>query len=568
MATLWRLAGDTPGLKKVAALAVLASLTEGFGIVLLVPILATMTDGRDGMGGLAGWLPALPLASLLGIVLLLVAARLLLRHVLTLEQARARFAVVDRLRHDIYAGLHHAEWRWTAQQRQADNVSVLVTEIGRIAQGLQDAIQLIGMVCSAMIFGLAAFLLSWPTALVAALAGGLVILVSRRQRHRARALGRALGPLNRRVHRTAQEGIQAIRMSKLLGREQAEVAELDDAVGELRAAQWQHLRDNGRAGILGQLAMAALVIGAILFGIEVAKLGVATLLPMVLVIVRIVPALEGLQSGWQHWLEVAPAVDAAHALIGTLDGLAEPCGEAAPAPLQLVHTIKFDDVLVRFEGRETPALAAIDLAIPALCTTAITGPSGAGKSTLADVLMGLIVPDAGLVSIDGVPLSGAMRQQWRTSVAYVEQEVVLRNGSIRDNLTAANPDASEAEIDAALDAASAGFVRALPQRIDSEVGDNGVLLSGGERQRIALARALLRKPQLLILDEATNALDPDNEAAIRAALNQLRGRITIVVISHGSAMIDDVDLGIRLEAGRVASIRDCTGDNQLCAVPG
>lgn len=116
----------------------------------------------------------------------------------------------------------------------------------------------------------------------------------------------------------------------------------------------------------------------------------------------------------------------------------------------------------------------------------------------------------------------------------------VAHGTIRSNLTAARPGANEADLWTALDAASAAFVPLLPKGLDTEIGDNGVLLSGGERQRIALARALLRDPQLLILDEATYALDVDTETAIRAALNRLHGRMTIVIISHGSALIEDV----------------------------
>jgi ATP-binding cassette subfamily C protein len=195
----------------------------------------------------------------------------------------------------------------------------------------------------------------------------------------------------------------------------------------------------------------------------------------------------------------------------------------------------------------------VSLTLPARSTTALLGPSGAGKSTLADVLGGLVTPDSGEVQIDDTTLDGPARLAWRSAVAYVEQEPVLFHASIRDNLLWAVPGASEADLFAALDQASAGFVRTLPHGLDTVVGDGGRQLSGGERQRIALARALLRRPQLLILDEPTSALDAGNEASVLAALKALRGSVTMLVIAHRGALAGLAERTIRLDGGRIVA---------------
>ena len=140
---------------------------------------------------------------------------------------------------------------------------------------------------------------------------------------------------------------------------------------------------------------------------------------------------------------------------------------------------------------------------------------------IADLLGGLVSPDRGRVLVDGVVLDGGARQGWRSRVAYVQQEAVLFSGTVRDNLLWAKPGASQAELDRALDRAAAGFVHDLPGGLDCPLGEGGRALSGGERQRIALARALLREPDLLILDEATNALDAASEAVIADAVTQI-----------------------------------------------
>jgi ATP-binding cassette subfamily C protein len=181
------------------------------------------------------------------------------------------------------------------------------------------------------------------------------------------------------------------------------------------------------------------------------------------------------------------------------------------------------------------------------------GASGAGKSTLADVLMGLLQPDDGCLCVDDVRLDGATRMAWRRSVAYVPQEVFLFHDSIRNNLLWGYEAASEAELITALKRAAADFVFDLPAGLNTLVGDGGVRLSGGERQRIALARALLKRPSLLILDEATSALDLESEARVRRSIENLHGDLTVVIIGHRLPTLEHADQVVVLDQGRIAA---------------
>lgn len=184
--------------------------------------------------------------------------------------------------------------------------------------------------------------------------------------------------------------------------------------------------------------------------------------------------------------------------------------------------------------------------------TAIAGPSGAGKSTLADVLLGLLEPAAGAVLVDGLAVDDANRRRWRRSCGYVPQDPYLFHDTIRANLVWARPGAGDAALWRALElAAAADFVAGLPQGLDTVVGDRGSGLSGGERQRIALARALVGEPTLLVLDEATSQLDADNERLIVASLRSLRGRVTVVAVAHREAVLAAADRVVSLDAGRV-----------------
>jgi ATP-binding cassette subfamily C protein len=180
------------------------------------------------------------------------------------------------------------------------------------------------------------------------------------------------------------------------------------------------------------------------------------------------------------------------------------------------------------------------------------GPSGAGKSTMADLILGLLSPDHGTVKIDGNPLSGGFLHRWRQSVGYVPQDTFLFHDTIRANLLWARPDAEEKDLWHVLRLSAAdGFVSGAPQGLDAVVGDRGGWLSGGERQRIALARALLREPSLLLLDEATTSLDTESEEYINEAIDRLHGKLTIVMIAHRSAAIRRADRIVVLDKGQI-----------------
>jgi ATP-binding cassette subfamily C protein len=278
--------------------------------------------------------------------------------------------------------------------------------------------------------------------------------------------------------------------------------------------------------------------------------GAELILPVVAVSLRALPLLPILHHCWQAWIYARPAIERSAALIALTEAAREPDPTGDPPPT-VAREVALRSVTVCFSHRDRPALAEVDLVLPARGVTALIGPSGAGKSTVADVLGGLLVPDSGRMEIDGAPLAGPALRNWRRQVTYVQQDPWLFAGTIRANLLWADPSADEDGMRRALRLAAAEFVLALPGGLDTRIGDNGRALSGGERQRVVLARALLREPQLLILDEATSALDSGNEAAIARAVEGLRTRMAILVIGHRGRLTELADRTVRIERGRI-----------------
>jgi ATP-binding cassette subfamily B protein len=201
---------------------------------------------------------------------------------------------------------------------------------------------------------------------------------------------------------------------------------------------------------------------------------------------------------------------------------------------------------------ETSALHGVSFQVRPGEKLAIVGPSGAGKSTIFHLILRFYDPSAGRITFDGVPVYVVDPQELRRRIALVPQETVIFAASVRDNIRFGRPEASDAEIERAAEAAAAAeFIQRLPQGYDTPVGERGVTLSGGQRQRIAIARAILRGAPLLLLDEATSSLDAESETLVQKALARLMAERTTLVIAHRLATVLSCDRILVLEQGRI-----------------
>ena len=258
-----------------------------------------------------------------------------------------------------------------------------------------------------------------------------------------------------------------------------------------------------------------------------------------------------LQATAQH----APYLERIEKLIASAHAHRESfSGKAAPS---LDKAIAFEGV--DFSYTDKPVLSGASFVVPAGRVSVIIGPSGSGKTTIIDLVTGLYRPNAGRIVIDDTPLEDIDLARWRGMIGYVPQDLVLLSGSVRDNITL-GAKADDDAIWRTLEMAGAkGFVEELPEGLDTDLGERGVRLSGGQRQRLSLARALVRQPRLLILDEVTSALDPDTEKRLVNQIGQLSGgQMTIIAITHNDAWLKVADKVLRLENGKVSEQEQTT----------
>jgi ATP-binding cassette subfamily B protein len=251
----------------------------------------------------------------------------------------------------------------------------------------------------------------------------------------------------------------------------------------------------------------------------------------------------------------AGAAERLSELLTEVPSIAEPV-TPKPLPQPPKGVVSFEDVSFRYPTRpDTLALDGFDLRMTPGETVAIVGPSGAGKTTVFNLLLRFYDPESGAVRIDGIDIRQLRLAELRRTLAIVPQEPVLFSATVADNIRYGRPEASDAEVRAAADAASAlGFIEALPQRFETDLGARGLRLSGGQRQRIAIARAVLCDPAVLLLDEATSALDAESEQAVQHALDRLMERRTTIVIAHRLATVQKADRIVVIDHGRVIDV--------------
>jgi ATP-binding cassette, subfamily C, bacterial len=538
----------------------LAGLTEGLSVTLLLPLLSqlgiTYVAGQGGGGALLiGLLAALgAMVGSLGLLLILVgvaAVQTGLAVALQWWMLRASRAYQSGRQSELFRAYMRVEWEFIIGRKAGELTNAIVSESERLANAFYIELYFISTLIGAAIYLTFALLVSWQVTLGLITCAALMAILVFPLYRQSFAVGQSISPLNAELQSVLAERISGIKIVKATTSEAASAAQVDRIVRQL--AIKNTLGTFLPALVRGLFEFFAFIFLASIFFFGGKAFGIApgNIIIVFALFVRLFPRITTLQ-GYLHLLgSYLHSLEAIDALQDVAEAHAELSNESVddlivPLPARL----ELNNLDVKFG--EFKVLDQLALSIPVPGLVGMVGGSGAGKSTLIHALLRLVPLSAGTITFGGHAATSISLRAWRRKIGYVPQETILFHASIRENVTLANPAASEADIKAAVRRAHAQeFIDALPEGYDTIIGDQGVKLSGGQRQRLGIARALLNDPILLLMDEAMSALDAESEAEVLRTLEELRKQIVVLVVSHRLGAVQAADIIYVVEGGRV-----------------
>ena len=541
-----------------------ASLLDGLGLSTILSMISLASEGFPGGAVDAAAEPSLPERivgdlfgafglefSLLNLLFFGIGLILIKTGFVLLANRQVGYAVAQvatDLRLDLLRAVVSSRWRYYLSKSVGSLSNAMATEAQRASEGYLQGAIMATQIITASVYAIVALLISWQVTLAALVLSLLVLLSLNLLVRIAGRAGRKQTGLLKSILTVMTDQLSAIKPLKAMARE--------EQMDTLLSAQTRQLNQSLRKQVFSKEAMKALqegilvVLAAIGLFIMLERLGMdlAAVMVLIFLLARITGLLSKAQRAWQmtaisesaFW-SLTDAIEEAQMEREPKHGQLEP---------ELKQAIRFDRVSFSHPGK--PVFEDVSLELPVGQLSVITGPSGGGKTTLIDLVAGLLRPDSGHILIDATDLQQIDQFQWRRQIGYVPQEALLVNDSILNNITLGSESIGRQDVEQALAAADAlDFVRNMPQGLETQVGERGGQLSGGQRQRLAIARALVHRPRLLILDEATSNLDRVSEQAVLTTIESLKKNLTMLAVTHHQPLIDRADQLLRIENGKI-----------------
>jgi ATP-binding cassette, subfamily B, bacterial MsbA len=544
----------------IVTLGILSSLSEGLGISLFIPLLQTLDTANQAANSnfLAKYLNQIFIHvspnNRLIIIAFCVVGSIVLKNCLAYSNgilfAWLNSRISHRLRSGIFQQFLSVSYSFLEKNESGKLINILASETWRTSQALGTLVGLIVTTSTIAVYLIILLLISWQITLVVSILMLFISLVIQFITRSIKTFGEEAVKANSDLTTRMWEGFAGMKVIRAFGREAYEQERFNLVSKKVSHTFLKLDLLSGIVNPISEILSVILLMCILVIALLQDRSYLPTLLTFIFILYRLQPQVKQLDGARVGLMALTSAVDE---VLSLLDSSDKPYIRSGHIPFKnLQQGIYFESVRFAYNHLEKPAVQDISLAIPSGKTTAIVGPSGAGKSTLIGLICRFYDLTSGKIYIDDCPLEDLELSDWRNQIAIVSQDVYMFSTTVLENIAYGRLDATEQEIIAAAKLANAHeFISQLPQGYDTEVGDRGLRLSGGQRQRIALARAIVRNPQILILDEATNALDSISEHLIQEALNTLSQNRTVIVIAHRLSTIEQADQIIVLNEGQV-----------------
>ncbi len=550
---LWRTLFHQRGRHTAGVLAALivAGLLEGLSFTALLPVLELATQPDNLPPWLITAFATVGLVPTIGPLLGLMVLGFFLKSALVLVAQRqvgyAVAAVATQLRLQLLDAFLMTRWSFALRQPAGALANSLSGEALRAGQAYLAGITMLAVLVQCLSYAAMALWVHPQAALSALAIGAAMLTLSYLPIKMAQKAGKQQTRLMRALVTRLTDSLNTIKPLRAMGRTQNANQLLTHETHALnRALRREILSSELLPALQDPLIAAIIAVGIYVFLVQW-DVGIPTTVTLVLLLGRMLNQLGRVQRQYQKFL----ICESAHRALDDAIAAARDAKERhdGTQPPTFLRELTLEGVALEYDGQAV--LRQVNLVVPVGQFTVLLGPSGSGKTTIADLMVGLVTPTTGQVRLDGVDLQAVDLAQWRRQIGYVTQEATLLHGSVFDNVALYDPQFDEAAVIAALKQAQAwDFVAAMPAQLHSPVGERGGLLSGGQRSRICLARALVHRPALLILDEATGALDEATAKQLWQTLAVLRGEMTVFAITHQPELAAQADRVYRLVDGR------------------
>jgi ABC-type multidrug transport system fused ATPase/permease subunit len=570
----WRIFSDLSRLLEITSkpawatptlvtLGLLSALAETLGVTLIIAFFAVALGRSDAeivSSGLLGEAVRFATSSLGSstrvavAIFLLIVLRGLLSFTYNVVSASVSENISQSARELLHKQLLSASYAFFRRHNQAQLMEVLGTQSWMIAGAYVSLTRIIVNSCSIVAFSIFLLLVSWKIALFAIAGSAIISFGLRWLKGPAHAFGERAKEVHRQLAEQMLVTLQGMRTIRAYGDEKVHQRRFELASSEAKrisiawatiSASLNPLMEIGYLGILCGVIVAA----------NIWQFAFVTTLAAVALLYRLQPHVRELEGNLLGIAQVQPQLSSVRIM---LEATGKEQLATGVRPISLfADGVSFRNVTFRYEARDEPALVDVSFEIPAGKTTALVGPSGAGKTTIINLLLRLYEPSSGCILVDGVAMSELERSAWLKLVAVAGQDIDLIEGTVIENIRMADHDASDESVVAAARLAGVSeFIEGLPEAYDTWVGQEGMRFSGGQRQRLGLARALLRDPQLLMLDEAMSALDQKHERRIRSVISESFAGRTTVIVTHRIESVLGADRIVCISRGRVVAEGD------------
>ncbi len=546
------------GVWLLLTLTILVAFADGLGISMLLPLLQSLdiSDQTKDANILNKIVDTLGISDSLTRILTFMFVIFLGKALLKFWAGYYRSSLFKELyrylKIKFYDAVLNVNYQYFTKKNTGHFITIMETHVNRTVRSFDLFVTLVTGTVMAVSYLVIAALISWEVSVMAVLLGVLIFGLLSVVNRFVRKLSTRIAAEEKHMNQIAVQALHAFKYIVSTASFRPIQLQYEKSIKSITHLQFKTKLANAFTASIQELLSVTLLIAMIVIEVVILGYPIGAVFVILLLFYRGVNQMLAVITNWQELI-------AYHGYVVSVDEELDAlmANQVVEGPKSMSATInqeeiEFSNLSFSFEDSQQPVIKNLSFTIAPNTTVALVGPSGAGKTTIVDLLTGLLLPQAGQIRIGSQLLRETRLNEWRSTIGYVAQDLTVFDDSVGNNICLFQEAATmPAIIEAAKKASAHQFIQALPQGYQTRIGDKGVRLSGGQKQRLFIARELYKNPELLILDEATSALDSESEQSIKDSIDQLRGKITVVIIAHRLSTIRDVDHIYVLDKGRV-----------------